>query len=148
MKKKYRISEIVLDLMFPPRCPLCDHVIEFRKGDICGKCVKRVKPVSGSVCMKCGKPLEEEKEYCFDCKTKKHLYVQGISAFEYRDIAASIYRFKYGGRQEYAAFFGRCMALKLEKKIKQWKAEALVPVPVHPSRKRERGYNQIGRAHV
>lgn len=142
MKKKYRISEIVLDLMFPPRCPLCDHVIEFRKGDICGECVKRVKPISGSVCMKCGKPLEEEKEYCFDCKTKKHLYVQGISAFEYRDIAASIYRFKYGERQEYAAFFGRCMARKLEKKIKQWKAEALVPVPVHPSRKRERGYNQ------
>ena len=142
MKKKYRISEIVLDLMFPPRCPLCDHVIEFRKGDICGECVKRVKPISGSVCMKCGKPLEEEKEYCFDCKTKKHLYIQGISAFEYRDIAASIYRFKYGERQEYAAFFGRCMARKLEKKIKQWKAEALVPVPVHPSRKRERGYNQ------
>lgn len=34
------------------------------------------------------------------------------------------------------------MAWKLEGRIKQWKAEALVPIPIHPSRKRQRGYNQ------
>ncbi len=142
MKKKYGIAETILDLAFPPRCPICDHIIPFRAGDICGGCLKQIKPISGPVCMKCGKPLEEEDEYCFDCRTKKHLYKQGISVFKYRDIAPSVYRFKYEGRQEYAVFFGRCMAWKLERRIKQWGAEALVPVPVHPSRKRQRGYNQ------
>lgn len=142
MKRKYGIAEIVLDLAFPPRCPVCDQIIPFRGGDICGKCLEKLKPINGPICMKCGKPLKEEDEYCFDCKTKKHLYKQGVSVFEYRDIAPSIYRFKYGGRQEYAFFFGRCMAWKLEGRIKQWKAEALVPIPIHPSRKRQRGYNQ------
>ena len=142
MKKKYKIAEVVLDLVFPPRCPVCDQVIPFRRGDICGECQGKIKPVVGPVCMKCGKPLEEEVEYCFDCRTKKHLYQQGISVFAYRDMAPSIYRFKYGGRQEYAVFFGRCMAWKLEGLLKQWKAEALVPVPIHPSRRRQRGYNQ------
>lgn len=145
MKKKYGIRKAALDLLFPPRCPVCDRIIQFGKGDICGDCLKKAEPirtVREPVCMKCGKPLEEEEEYCFDCKKKRHLYIQGIGVFEYRDAAASIYRFKYGGRQEYAAFFGRYMARKLEGRIRQWGAEALVPVPIHSSRRRQRGYNQ------
>lgn len=34
------------------------------------------------------------------------------------------------------------MAEKLKIKFRQWKPEALVPVPIHPSRERQRGYNQ------
>ena len=94
------------------------------------------------VCMKCGKELREEGEYCQDCMRKRHSYIQGAAVFEYTSIAASIYRFKYGGRQEYARFFGRCMAEELEERMRRWQVQALVPVPVHPSRKRKRGYNQ------
>lgn len=77
-----------------------------------------------------------------DCGRKRHLYICGTAVFEYRDVASAIYRFKYGGRQEYAAFFGKCMAERLQARLNQWKAEALVPVPIHPSRKKQRGYNQ------
>ena len=57
-------------------------------------------------------------------------------------MADSISRFKYGGRTEYASFYGR----ELYEKKRQWlmaiRPQALVPVPVHASRKRKRGYNQ------
>ncbi len=133
---------MALDFLFPKRCPICDDIVGFRKGDVCPHCLQKIKLIKGPSCMKCGKPLEDEAEYCFDCRKKKHLFRRGIAVFEYRSIASSIYRFKYGGRQEYAVFFGKCMAGRLEGQLKRWKAEALVPVPIHPSRKRERGYNQ------
>lgn len=146
MKRKIRWKETVLgnalDLLFPKRCPVCDNIVGFRKGYACARCLQKIKYVHSPFCMKCGKPLEDEGEYCSDCKKKKHLFRRGIAVFEYRSIAPSIYRFKYGNRQEYAAFFGECMAGRLEGQLKRWKAEALVPVPIHSSRKRERGYNQ------
>ena len=142
MKGNKKIKEAMLDLLFPRRCPVCDKAVGFGKGDICISCLEKIRPVKEPVCMKCGKPLTGEAEYCFDCDRKKHLYLCGTAVFEYPGIASAIYRFKYGGRQEYAAFFGRCMAEKLKIKFRQWKPEALVPVPIHPSRERQRGYNQ------
>ncbi len=142
MKRTYGWKEAALDLLFPRRCPVCDGIIEFGQGDICKSCIGKVNPIRGPVCMKCGKPVTAQKEYCYDCSRKKHLYQCGTAVFEYKNISSAIYRFKYKGRQEYAVFFGRCMAKKLEGKLKQWKAEALIPVPAHPSRKRQRGYNQ------
>lgn len=139
---KETILETVLDLLFPKKCPVCDNIVGFGKGDICVQCLQKLKFINSPFCMKCGKPLEEEDEYCFDCRRRKHLFRRGIAVFEYRSIASSIYRFKYGRRQEYADFFGKCMSGRLEGQLKRWKAEALVPVPIHPSRKRERGYNQ------
>ena len=94
-------------------------------------------------CMKCGKPLfKEMEEYCEDCKKKRHKFVQGKSLYEYKSAAAIIYRLKYGKRQEYAEFLGRDMAEHFVWDMKNWKAEALVPVPIHKTRKRQRGYNQ------
>ncbi len=142
MKKNYGLRKTALDLLFPRRCSVCDRAVPFHGEDICRTCRGKIKLICGAVCMKCGKPLAEEEEYCFDCSRKKHLYIQGTAVFEYHSIAPAIYRFKYEGRQEYAYFFGRCMAKKLEVQLRIWKAEALVPVPVHPSRRKQRGYNQ------
>ena len=73
---------------------------------------------------------------------KKHLYDRGISLYRYASVKKAVYRFKYAGRQEYAAFFGKEMAWHLGRQILSWKVDALVPVPLHPARKRKRGYNQ------
>lgn len=140
--RRNSVKELMCDLLFPRRCPICDEAVRFRKEDICPSCLRKIKFVGERTCMKCGKELQEETEYCFDCRNKKHLYLQGMAVFEYSSIAGAIYRFKYGGRQEYADFFGRCMAAKLKNQWKAWRVQALIPVPIHPSRKRKRGYNQ------
>lgn len=54
----------------------------------------------------------------------------------------SVGAFKYKGRQEYAEFYGKELARAYQKQLKRWDAEVLVPVPVHKSRYRKRGYNQ------
>lgn len=93
--------------------------------------------------MKCGKELrQEEKEYCHDCQTKKHIYEQGMALYQYESIRMAVYRFKYGGRSEYAKFFGQDMARHMGADIHLWQVDAIVPVPIHKSRKSIRGYNQ------
>lgn len=39
-------------------------------------------------------------------------------------------------------FFGRSMAIMLGERMRRWRVQALVPVPIHTSRLRKRGYNQ------
>ena len=95
-------------------------------------------------CLKCGKPLEDEQqEYCADCLKKKHSFDLGRALFSYRgQIRSSLYRLKYGNKREYAKVYGREMARRFGRWIRQTGVTLIVPVPLHRSRRRERGYNQ------
>jgi ComF family protein len=94
--------------------------------------------------MLCGKPLSDSRqEYCDDCRRKKHVFLQGRSLFSYQgEIRKSLYRLKYSNRREYALCYGQEMARNLGPWILQKKITRIVPIPLHPSRKRQRGYNQ------
>ncbi len=138
-----RVLWWIRELLFPRRCPVCDKPVRPAGHLICDKCRNKLKYVSKIQCMKCGKPLyKETEEYCEDCKKKHHEFVRGKSLYEYKTASGMIYRFKYGKRREYAEFLGWEMAKYFEDDIRKWKAEALIPVPIHKSRKQQRGYNQ------
>lgn len=133
----------IKELLFPRRCPVCDRPVKPAGALICRECEKKLSYVEEPVCMKCGKALRrKEQEYCFDCAHKKQEYDRGISLYHYGSIRKTVYRFKYGGRQEYAAFLGGEMARRLGGQILAWKPDALVPVPLHKKRLQKRGYNQ------
>ena len=92
--------------------------------------------------MRCGKKLAEEREYCGDCMHREHKYDRARTLYEYRDVAPSIYRFKYSGRQEYGDFFGEEMARLLGDFIGRVRPDVIVPVPLYRGKLRKRGYNQ------
>ncbi len=132
------------EILYPRRCALCDAPLSRKERYVCGGCRRKLRFVREPVCMKCGKPMADSaKEYCRDCSRTSHYYVRGFAPFVYRgDMRASVVRFKYAGRGEYAAFYARAMGVFGEYFLKAWKPEALIPVPVHPSRLIKRGYNQ------
>lgn len=138
---KLEIVEILLTLFFPRRCAICDSIVT-KKGSICRRCMSKVHFLPDHVCIVCGKKVEEGKLYCYDCNRKKHEFIRNFAVFVYGDIRESLYRFKYSGRAEYAAYYAKAAYRHLEKQLKQLDAQALVPVPLHPSKKRKRGYNQ------
>ncbi len=146
MKNSYRrvgkIRERVLDIVFPPRCPACDKPVPL-PGLICPACGEKFTLVKAPVCLKCGKHIADEREeYCRGCRLVIHRFERGRGLFTYQSAAASMYRFKYAGRREYARFYADQIAERLGKTIRGWRADALVPVPIHAARMRERGYNQ------
>lgn len=131
-------------LLFPRRCPVCHEVVEDAGEPACKICRTRLPYVRAPFCLKCGKPLlAEEREYCGDCRRKKHMFRQGRAPFVYDPLMReSIARYKYGGRREYASFYAEEILRKCAREAALWKGEVLVPIPLHPSRKRKRGYNQ------
>ena len=130
-----------LDYLYPPRCPVCG---EISSDGICPVCTKKLFFVKEHYCMKCGKPLEAaEAEYCRDCSRRQHAFVRGRALLSYRGpVKLSLYRMKYGNRREYARVYGQTMAHRLGPWICQCGIGLIIPVPLHPSRKRKRGYNQ------
>ena len=139
----HKIIDWMGDMLYPPRCPICDRVGKLGDRGICSECMHKTKYILPPRCMKCGKHIEDvSEEYCGDCAKGVHYYVRGRSLFAYKDIAKSLYRFKYKGRREYALVYGREMAYFLGDMIRDWKADALVPVPLYKTRERRRGYNQ------
>ena len=137
------ILSAILSLFYPRRCPVCDEPVRTWNALICRECESSLAYIKPPRCMKCGKHIGESgKEYCADCAARVHLYDRGRALFSYRTVSPSIARFKYQGRREYAALYAACMADALGDFIRECKADAFVPVPLHKSRKRERGYNQ------
>ena len=138
------IYRSILNLLFPERCPVCHEIIVPAGNDTCEDCRNKLTLVEEPYCMKCGKPLKNDaQEFCLDCNSREQSFLEGRAVFVYDDIMKkSIYQFKYGGRQEYAAFYAKEMGKRLGRKAASWKADALIPIPLHRSRQKKRGYNQ------
>lgn len=107
-----------LDYLYPPHCPVCDHICT---EGICSECGKKLYWITTDYCMKCGKPLEDaQREYCPDCSRKRHVFRQNRALLSYRGaVKLSLYRMKYANRRDYAEIYGREMAVRLGSWIRQ-----------------------------
>lgn len=144
MIKKDKMKNTFLDILYPRRCPVCHDIPVPGTQKICSGCRERLRPVTGPRCFKCSKPLKDpEQEYCSDCSRRTHLFDQGIGIFPYNTLLQeSLFKLKYGKRQEYGVFYGELAAAYAEAQIRCWEIDYLVPIPLHRKRLEKRGYNQ------
>lgn len=129
-----------MDLLFPRRCPLCRKISD----GICADCRKRLPYVRQPVCFCCGRPLQnEEQEYCASCMERKSACTQGRALYLYAGpVREALHAVKYQNKREYLEYFARDMADHMAADIRRWRPQVIVPVPMHPSARRRRGYNQ------
>lgn len=140
-----KVRETLRELLYPSRCAVCDGILgstDKRKG-ICTDCGGKLRYIREPKCMKCGGPLSDDgEEYCRNCKGRRYSYDRGFALYEYNTVRSAVYRFKYGGRREYAAFFGREMVRHMSRELRSWQPQVLIPVPMYAGKERSRGYNQ------
>lgn len=136
-----RLMAQLADLLFPPRCAGCDQ-----GGSLfCAACLSRVQPVPAPLCRRCGAPLRDAAGdgdgYCVECHHAPH-YVSAIrgAALYAHPLSTAIHRFKYNGRRALGEPLGRLMADYWQGRAVT--ADLVVAVPLHPNRRRERGFNQ------
>ncbi len=103
-----------------------------------------LSPVSQPACRKCGKEVfGDRQEYCPDCIRHKRSFDSGAALLNYNEAARhSLAAIKYKNRREYLDFYGTAMQHRFRKMIQHWQPDFLIPVPIHPSRRRQRGFNQ------
>lgn len=138
-----KLLQRTIRLIYPECCPFCDEVTG-GEGKICNKCLPKIKYVGNPSCMKCGKPIsQDEKEYCYDCSVKQHIFDRGISIFIYSDLVRkSIFRFKYENRKCYAKTYAKLLKKDVIHTLSEWGCDAIIPVPISRERYKKRGYNQ------
>ncbi len=124
------------DLLFPPKCGGCQTA-----GSLwCEVCRAAVKPIGPPWCEKCGEPFITV-ELCANCRTHPLQIekIRSVALFE-GPLRQAIHRFKYERLAGLAEPFGEMLADYW--RAEQLTADWLIPVPLHPSRERDRGYNQ------
>ena len=94
--------------------------------------------------MRCGKPLRDEtREYCRDCETRSSFFDRGYGMWLHREpVSGAVYRFKYKNKRNWGRIFAVELAEHYEGQIRAWGIEEIIPIPLHSSRKRKRGFNQ------
>lgn len=133
----------IVDLLFPLRCPVCDGIMPAGEGKICRACRRKIRYISEPRCQKCGRQLNDEtRPFCTSCEKTKHKFDRGIALYDYQSMKKSIYRFKYKRRCEYAVFYAEDIYNHLKDEILRMEADAIIPVPLHKTRLKSRGYNQ------
>lgn len=142
--RQSQIGTTLLKLVYPKHCPLCGNILPFDGGSACKECLTKQKRIEPPFCLKCGKTVgDETEEYCIDCMALPKHYVRGFPAFAYvGQIKDALYGFKYNNQREYGNFFAECICAQYGGDLKALQVDGLIPVPVHPSKKRVRGYNQ------
>jgi len=132
-----RIKAGILDLLFPPRCVGCRTVGEW----LCPRCRAQIEFIHPPICPRCGRPVLHRPHLCAVCR-RAPPPLDGIRAVAYLEgvLREAIHRFKYENLQALALPLGRFLAEYLARH--PLPAEVVVPVPLHPNREAERGYNQ------
>lgn len=132
----------ILELFYPLHCDGCGAAL-FEKTHLCQACWESVKRLPESICKRCSYKIVAE-ERCNNCADRKLYFVAGVSAFQYEGLVRQLlHRFKYGRDQSLKKVLGELLSVALEDlRLRQVFFEAVVPVPLHRLREREREFNQ------
>ncbi len=111
---------------------------------ICPECASKLSLVQEPICKICGKELiSDRQETCGDCARHRRSFETGRALLNYNQAAkASMTAIKYKNKREYLDFYGDLIARRFQPFVQRTQPEALVPIPVHPARRRMRGFNQ------
>jgi ComF family protein len=133
------IKRVALNLLFPRWCIGCG-----KEGDyICGACRRTLKAITPPVCPRCGRPYSNESASgdCPGCAGWQ-TGIDGIRAPFLFDgvIRDAVHEFKYRNLRALGTELVALMYSYLNSN--PIPGNVLVPVPLHPKKLRERGYNQ------
>jgi len=142
-----------LDILFPPLCHVCRcFLAEPTEIHLCDGCREKIIPVSSPLCLICGLPFATENgsdHTCGQCLTTRRPFTGARAAARFEGpLQELIHRFKYGKKVHLSRPLGLLTAAALGDVPPAFSADFIVPVPLHRTRLRERGFNQsqlIGR---
>ena len=140
--------DAILSVVFSPACAACDEaLLHPTRGPVCDACWASILPLTPPLCDRCGDPLPTWRlvsiplACCPRCRRARRLIdrARAIGAYD-GALRAIVHALKYEGRRSLARPLGRLMRERGADMLAG--ATCVVPVPLHPSRRRHRGFNQ------
>jgi ComF family protein len=136
-------------VLLPADCLVCKrHLPAEHDGGVCLPCWKSFRRLEGACCRRCGDPVLVFEDpvplpafLCDECRRHPRPFVRCRSAGIYDGaLREAIHRVKFGGETALAKSLGRYLARSLPGEAAE--ADLVAPVPLHPRKLRERGFNQ------
>jgi ComF family protein len=145
--KPSRMIQGLLDLLFSPQCVICGETRGDGTGDgICHTCRSQIGYITSPLCHRCGLPFIPESgidHFCQDCLQSSLFFgiARALGRYE-GGLKEAITRFKYQEKITLGEHLGSIMVQGTYPGLSFSLYHVLMPVPLHPKRLRERGFNQ------
>ena len=158
------LADSLLAVAFPSSCLLCRRELtEASWSGVCPDCWESLGPWAGAACSRCGLPIASDQVtqsgseesggagpdvWCGQCRAGEYEFDLARSYGVYAGaLRAAILLLKFHRRERLGRRLGEALSRtwsEIENNIEPRAHEPplLVPVPLHPSRERERGFNQ------
>ncbi len=137
----------IISIVYPSSCRICGKFIE-KAGEkvVCGDCLDRAEIYQGDVCQVCGRFFYfrgGKSAVCLECLNDPPQFRRHRAAGHYAGtIKQIIILFKYGQHESLKRPLVEFLLKSQEARKLMEGVDLVIPVPLHPSRQKERGFNQ------
>src|SRR3989475_411374 len=144
------IAECVVATLFPSDCRLCGApLVEISRLPVCDECVAQMLPITGGLCFVCGErlasPFAAAGERCGLCRRAALPFAKAAAYGSYDGgLRELIHLLKYEQVRPAANVLGRMLSEVIGGLKPSFGDDSVVviPVPLHPGKLRQRGFNQ------
>jgi ComF family protein len=134
--------------VFPADCRLCGAPLtNISRLPVCEACIAAIIPITGPTCEACGEGLAQSNPWdkvtlCGSCQEELPPYRKAVAYGAYdAELRELIHLLKYDQVQPAVSVLGRMLASAISK-LELANDIVVVPVPLHASKRRQRGFNQ------
>jgi ComF family protein len=137
-------------LAFPDDCRVCGRPLEDpSRVPVCAVCLASFRVIRAPLCGTCGRPMVAGAHFgaggpvCRLCRVETYSFECARSYAIYEDaLLRTITLLKHEAMRPLAGWFGDRLAEVVRATPRILSSDVVVPVPLHPVRQRERGFNQ------
>ena len=140
-----------LDFVFPAECHYCGNFLgDARIVIFCQNCWAQIVPVAHPTCPLCGDLVSISPSHphtgdllCRHCRALPPSMDRVLAASAYEHVVrTAIHQFKFAHKIGLGTPLAQLILSRLPQNFDSHSYHAIVPVPLHPQRLRQRGYNQ------
>ena len=143
---RFELFEAAVSLLYPPVCAICGG--RTQAGEyLCQQCEAKASRIVAPFCQKCSEPFDGALTTTFTCANCAHREIYfdaAVAAYRGRGIVRQvIHDFKYGHQVHLRHLVVRWLCAAFDdQRLCGRQFDLMVPIPLHPARQRERGFNQ------
>jgi len=140
------LFQAAVSLLYPATCTICGKSV--RAGEyLCNNCEAKIIRIVPPFCETCSEPFEGSITNIFTCANCAHRTIYfdaAVAAYRGRGIVREIiHEFKYAHQIHLRHLVACWLRAALDdERLRDCHFNIIVPVPLHPARQRERGFNQ------
>ena len=139
-----------LALVYPEVCQICGLARATpARGFVCGGCREQARFIEPPFCERCGKPFQGAIGQTFECGNCRdgewHFRSARWAVLARNPVLEVIHRYKYKRALWFEPFLAGLLADRAQAELALEKWDWLAPIPLHPSKEREREFNQAER---